>query len=477
MMEFIKKEDWNLMITSGFRQIQNSLTELDLDFVSSDMMITPNIIKMSDLLAILPNLLRLVYIVPQPELDSIGDFASMASLNDDRQQYLLKDLDLQLYQTNRRMIEPLLQHCGQLRRLVIQRCMDDFVDLLELYCPNLQILAYNYDTEEVAELDDMDGKTDGLRKLYFSGYSIGHQPRFDHRHIMSLILNNASTMDTIDIGNCSTITKSSDQPILSSSSSSSSSSYDSDNLRKMTNLKSLAIEYDGTHPVAESLLQSIPDYHALTMLNVSIKQNLPRFINNLIALQRPQQMLRLVLPTNKSNNDRTALLQLFQHYSALSTSSASLSSSSLSKKKKNTYITTFETLSLWDATDFLTDQMLNTISNINTITNIELISRSPGISPEGLNVFINKLSQKVTHFRLGGLDIVYDDHLIQLADKLKSLTHIKLEVLENITDYGLIVLMDRAIGLKSILISACPLITGTICSYAKLKHIEFIYEI
>ena len=468
MMEFIEKEDWNLMITSGFRQIQNTLTELELDFVSSNMMITPNIIKMSDLLAILPNLIRLVYIVPHLGLDSIGDFTSRTSLNDNRQQYPLKDLDLQLYQTNRRMIGPLLQHCGQLRRLVIQRCMDDFVDLLELHCPNLQIFAYNYDTEEVAELDkdDMEGKTDGLRKLYFSGYSIGHQPRFDHRHIMSLILNNASTMDTIDIGNCSTITISSDQRTLSSS-------YDSNNLRKMTNLKSLAIEYDGTHPVAESLLQSIPDYHALTMLNVSIKQNLPRFINNLIALQRPQEMLRLVLPTNKTNNDRAALLQLFQHYSALLTSSAS----SLSEKKKITYTTTLETLSLWDATDFLTDQMLNTISNINTITNIEVISRSPGISPEGLNVFINKLSEKMTHFRLGGLDIVNDDHLIQLADTLKNLTHIKLEVLENITDYGLIVLMDRAIRLKSILISTCPLITKTACSYAKLKRIEFLYEV
>ncbi|KAG2218105.1 hypothetical protein INT45_000028 [Circinella minor] len=453
-------EDWNLLITDGFRHIQNSLTELKLDLVSSNMMISPKMIKISDLLIILPHLIRLVYKVPDLELDLMGDFSSMSSFNDRSQGYPLKDLDLQLHPIHRRMIEPLLQHCSQLRRLALQICMDDFVDLLDLYCPNLRIIAYNYGIEEVVELDknEIGDKNDGLRKFYFSGYSISNQPRFDYRPIMSLILNNASTMDTINIGDWSTITQPSDQSILP---------YDTTHLKKMTHLKNLSIDYDGTHPVAESLLQYIPDYHALTTLDVCIQKNLPRFIDHLIAARRPQQTLRLMLPTNKTNDDHTALLELFQHYTVMSTQSASLS-----KNKNIAYTKTLETLRLWDATNFLTDQMLNTISNIKSITNIEMVSRSSGISPEGLNVFIRKLSEKMTDLRLGGLDIVDDDHLIQLADQLKSLTHLKLEVLENITDYGLIILMDRAIHLKSILISTCPLITETVLNYAKLKHIE-----
>ncbi|KAI7857952.1 hypothetical protein BDC45DRAFT_346832 [Circinella umbellata] len=459
MMELLIREDWNLLITSGFRRIQHSLTELKLDLAFSNILISPKMIKISDILNKLPHLIRLVYITPDLKLDSMGDFSSMSSLNDTNQGYPLKDLDLQLCRINRRMIEPLLQHCSQLRRLTIERCVDDFVDLLDLYCPNLQIIAYNYGAEKVAELNknEIDDKNDGLRKFYFSADSLEPQPRFDYRPIMSLILNNASTLDTIDIEDWSTITQPPDQSILP---------YDTTELKKMIHLKSFSIDYDGNHPVAESLLQSIPDYHALTTLNIYIQKSLPRFIDYLIAARRPQQTLRFILPTNKTNDDHTALLGLFQHYTDMLTQPSS------STNKNVTYTKTLETLGLWDATNFLTDQMLNTLSNIKSITNIEIISRSSGISPEGLNVFISKLSDKMTDFRLGGLDIVNDDHLIRLANQLKSLTHIKLEVLEHITDYGLIVLMDRAIHLKSILISTCPLITETAVNYANLKHIE-----
>ncbi|KAI7853087.1 hypothetical protein BDC45DRAFT_512263 [Circinella umbellata] len=451
------------LITMGIPQLGNTLTDLTLNFLRNEMDASI-VIKLSDLLFAAPKLKHLEYTVPQYLSNINGDFTRLATL-----EHPLIDLYLSPLETTRNSIEPLLKHCRQLRCLNVHYCMEDFTDLFETYCPNLQLLGYNFDdnlknrTRIICDnkfiSKDNIGQSrrhGGLKELYMADYSMTGMTKFQHS--ISLIKNNATTLEVININDFFSISK--HQQCGSSA---------MDDILGLPKLKNLTFGHsDEQHPIANLLLRSFSFSPALTTLRLSKEANLQTIIDSLLLLKRPLQNLKLALVNENSNNQ---LMRLFNYYISL-LSLSSLSSSPTPTTSPST--TTLAKIELSDEANHLTDKVLDIISNIKTIKCFDVYSESTKISREGLTRMFKKLNA-ITHVELGGFNFIDDKEIVVIAQILKDrLTHIRLYYLNNLTTFGVILLMEYATRLKNIIVSDCPMIEDTkaIEEFAKMKEID-----
>ncbi|KAG2223532.1 hypothetical protein INT45_000852 [Circinella minor] len=449
------------LITMVIPQLGNILTDLTLDFLGNETDAS-SIIKLSDLLFAAPKLKHLEYTVSKRLSNITGDFTRLTTL-----EHPLIDLHLNPLETTRISIEPLLKHCRQLRCLNVHYCMEDFTDLLKIYCPNLQLLGYNFDGElknrrriicdnkfisnDHVGLPQRHG---GLRELYMADYSMAGVTKF--QHFMSLIKNNATTLEVINIYDFRSISK---QQQYGPSAM--------DDILKLPKLKNLTIGIsDEQHPIASLLLRSFSFSPALTTLRLPKEANLQTIVDSLLSSKRPLQNLKLALVNENSNNQ---LMRLFNYYISLSSLSSYLTPTTSAATT-----TTLNTIELSDETNHLTNKVLDVISNIKTIKWFGIYSESTEISMEGLTRMFKKLNV-ITHVELGGFNFIDDKEIVVIAQILKDrLTHIRLYHLNNLTTFGVILLMEYATRLKNIFVSDCPMIEDTkaIEEFAKMKEID-----
>ena len=460
------------LIIAGIPQLGNTLTELELDFLGNKTGAS-RVIKLSDLLFAAPKLRHLEYTVPEHLSNIIGDFTRPIIL-----EHPLIDLHLSSFQTTRNSIEPLLKYCRQLRCLNLHYCMEDFTDLFETHCPNLQLLGYNFEENYSSAYGDDKLKNRrrsicdsqcssnnirrshhrlGLKELYMADYSMTGMAKF--QHFMSLIKDNAATLEVININDFLSISRQQQQ----------NGALLKDDILELTNLKNLTIGLSHEqHPVANLLLRSAFS-PTLNTLRLPKEANLRTTIDGLISLRRPLQNMKLALLGEENGNGQ--LIRLFRYYSSLS--SLSLRSSSFPQPISSP-ATTLDIIGLADEANELTDKVLDAVSDIKTIKRIDLYSESTNVSMEGLSMMFKKLDV-VTHVELGGFDFIDDKEIVVLGHILKDrLTHIRLYRLNGLTTFGVILLMEYATHLKNIIVSDCPMIEDTkaIEEFAKMREID-----
>ena len=467
------------LIMAGIPQLGNTLTELELDFLGNKTGAS-RVIKLSDLLFAAPKLRRLEYTAPEHLSNIIGDFTRSITL-----EHPLIDLHLSSFQTTRDSIEPLLKYCRQLRCLNLHYCMEDFTDLFETYCPNLQLLGYNFEENYSSAYGDDKLKNRrrsicdsqcssnnntsnsnirqyhrrlGLKELYMADYSMTGMTKF--QHFMSLIKNNAATLEVINIYDFLSISRQQQQ----------TGTLSMDDILELTNLKNITIGLSHEqHPVANLLLRSALVSPALNTLRLPKEANLQTTIDSLLSLRQPLQNLKLALLGEENGSDQ--LVRLLCHYSSLSSLSLPSSSSSLLTSSPATAL---HTIGLADEANELTDEVLDAISDIKTIKRIDVYSESSKVSMKGLSRMFKKLDV-VTHVELGGFDFIGDKEIVVLGHILKDrLTHIRLYRLNDLTTFGVILLMEYATHLENIIVSDCPVIEDTkaIEEFAKMKEID-----
>ncbi|KAG2219870.1 hypothetical protein INT45_000757 [Circinella minor] len=416
-------------ITTVLPRIGHSLTELELDlfYINNDAL---RAMKLGDILASAPHLTRLVYLTTESLSTVIGDLSTSANVEN---HHPLIDLELNTIHATRKEMEPLLKKCSQLRCLKLFIYEENITDLLESYCPHLQILFYNYNlgvepiipNEEYIQFKKAicavktTDLTRGLKVLDINWSPMNrveYEKKFNVSHyIPPLILNNQMTLKMVNITNCPKMPNLCNHPTL-----------------HMPNLKSLRIKAtEKNNNLQQLFLQSIPFFPNLHTLQVTDKQNFIPLVETLMTLQRPLKKLTLTLTEwdNNGENDQgnSLLIRLFQQYVTLQ------SSSSL-------HTTVLESINIQDWSDNLSDEVLNALSDIKTIRSISIYTRSPKISIEALtNLFKRLASEKVTFLEIGGLPNASDNDIIRFVDILKKhLTYIHLYDLDHLTAYGTI---------------------------------------
>ncbi|KAI7852862.1 hypothetical protein BDC45DRAFT_537064 [Circinella umbellata] len=448
--------------TTVLPRIGHSLTQLELDLFSIDTNAL-RAMNLSDILASAPHLTRLVYSTSESLSTAIGDFSALANVED---HHPLIDLELNAIYATRKETELLLKKCSQLRCLKLSIYQDNIADLLESYCPHLQILFYNYNLAAQSIIPDDEyiqfkkaicavkstDLTCGLKVLDVNWSAMNredYEKEFNTSHyVPPLILNNQETLKVINITNCPKMPNLRNQPL------------------HMPNLKSLKITTrEKNNKLQQLLLQSIPFFPNLHTLQVTDKQYFIPLVRALMTLQRPLKNLALTL--TKSDNDENGqgnslLIRLFQQYVALQSSSSQT--------------TILESISIQDWSDNLSDEVLNVLSDIKTIHSISIYTRSPKISIEALTNLFKKLSsEKVTLLEIGGLSNANDNDIIRWVDILKKhLTYIHLYELDHLTAYGTIMIMDKAKHLKKLNVNNCPLVRDATDSkrIANMKGID-----
>ncbi|KAI9264265.1 hypothetical protein BDA99DRAFT_508858 [Phascolomyces articulosus] len=441
------------LFSNAIQRIGNNLTRLKLEIPWVTITSSNITIKLMSLLDTCPNLIQLTYKLKNLESDDMdGD---IQPLTGSQKQYPLMELELYLHRTTRDVMEPLLKCCHRLQRLMLWNCMEDFMDLVDMYCPYLQILSYNTEEYEVMKLDKIKNyngtvESSGLRALY-GLYRFPDANSNPFWRPLSFIERNAATLDEITIWGIPDFREA--NGFLTNT--------QLPNLRKLR----IPIECEDNNPIVNQLLRYIPTCSALTTLQVGYCETLPKLVDSLIELQRPLQTLELQLLHKRelhNNEDERSLLRLFQYYASTTT-----------------VTTSFEKITLFEAGDYyiLTDKILDALSDIKTLTEVDVFSLSPKISGQGLQLFFNKLSAtKVTHVNLGNLTNCLDEHIITLAKSLQhSLTHIQLDALINITEYSILFLIQKAIHLNQITVNFCIYIDDNeiLVQHAKEKNIKY----
>ncbi|KAI9247515.1 hypothetical protein BDA99DRAFT_526088 [Phascolomyces articulosus] len=455
----------------------HTLTFLDLDLQHADF-------NIKDLLCGLPHLITLKFKANSgaPTMDNNNTTELSSSYNLSTMNHPLKDLALEVrsLQGTSTNAEVLIRQCHQLQRLVLNNCWDDYPsEFLEKFCPDLKILAYNYDDVDVDKLDNNNEKHNkkhrGLRKIYVSQSASFFQPNF--RYILQLIHTNKATLEVIDIGDTLTLEdppfdQFGQQPRHHPANINTEDIQEDTGYLELMNLKSLAIRYDKGHPIAALLFQSIPFYPALTTLKVPKGQNTHRIVDQLItSFEQPLQKLNFDITLEDEREDIAdmCLQRLFKHYAALASSPAP-------QPSPLPITSTLEAIHLKDSCGILTDNTLYTLSNIPTIRDFGLDSGSPNITVQGLYTFFKRRAKTLTHVSLTRLLYIRDADLIAFADLLTHVTHMKMEHLFCVFDHGIFSLIQKAVCLKTLIINDCPVASSqdAVISFAKSKRIENI---
>ncbi|KAI8139764.1 hypothetical protein BJV82DRAFT_243689 [Fennellomyces sp. T-0311] len=386
----------------------------------------------ADALLVCSNLKELAYKTNTWLSDALGDLSILQLSNP-----ALNSLQLQARSGNGigADIEPLLQKCQQLRRLVLDGCTNAVLDVIGKHCPTLELLGYNTD-DEVRDLNQDTGPSQpsGLRALS----STSGLDAIPMGELMPLLKNNMKTLDTIYVDICPENDPLDGTPYAD---------------LKFPNLK--ALKYwsdDNGGSIERILLQSIPSCTALTHFEALNTTIVCQVVDTLLTLP-PVRTLTLA-DTDESAAAHTNLVRLFQKYSVFSHTTPCLDT------------VCFRYCSSVD------DSVLDALGQVQTLRNITL-SGLDNVTAIGLNRFLAKLGTEVLSLALASMDSVTDSHLITLGT-MKGLSEIHLENLPHISNYGVIYMVDNANQLRGVLIKRCKWVTQQAVNHISWKvDVEF----
>ncbi|KAI9265075.1 hypothetical protein BDA99DRAFT_536567 [Phascolomyces articulosus] len=417
---------------SVLRQIRQTLTKLDINVFDNQNSITIRMILSS-----CESLTDLIYRTKCSLSNHMVDFTSL------QQHPSLINVELNVSTITGQDIEPIIQVCQQLRRLVMHYCDDTVYSIIaENSTPNLEILACNFPEDEEMPIPKLSEKkvllkqtaaTTGLKVLYLD-------PRVEipPSNVLPIVYKNRSTLQDIAL---------SMQPVSEDELRQIYAKYSYFTLPKVKMLM--------TQPllgIQEFMMQAI-QYSKLEEFYVASVHDMNLMVKTLLDMP-PLRILEIV--NVHDHTTTTALNQLLKKYAQLSVDS---SQSPLSLEK----ITFVYCRSVMDET-------LEALIHIKTLNCIELANLS-NTSTQGVKKLINNLGHQVKKIFLDEMDSVMDEEIESLGD-VNGLNTIILQNLCYITDDGVRNLVDKKSNLKStwtLQLTNCPRISHECLHYVKQK--------
>ncbi|KAG2218999.1 hypothetical protein INT45_007661 [Circinella minor] len=363
------------------------------------------------------------------------------------QHHSLVNLEIDSKNITGEIIEPILEQCQQLRRLVLRSCSISVLEtLVGTSTPNLELFCYNDGIDgsplpmlqEKKKEDEALQQQKGLRVIYTSYGETSVSPQA----LLPLIYKNRETLE--NLRGCMSDLPEAQIAVLHRR-------YPNFKLR---NLKHLAT-WLGPGIQEFMMRVAIQNSNVLSTLVVVGGYNLNLLLTALIN-RIPLSGLNIshVYLYHVTNDIIQLLIQLFTHYAESSSN--------------NTKSTSLNWIKLRYC-DLVTDDVLKKLSDIKTLHDIHL-GGLEYVSSVGILQFINKLGNQITHVFLHDMELVNDDIIIALGD-LDNLLLVKLEVLDDVTDKGVRTLIDnkkrKLRRLTTLEITECPLISQECISYAQ----------
>ncbi|KAI8148663.1 hypothetical protein BJV82DRAFT_271932 [Fennellomyces sp. T-0311] len=319
-------------------------------------------------------------------------------------------------------LEPLLQKCPSIRRLVIKPARPAALDRVLRLCPELEILGYNART--VPELSEEERKTKpaGLRSLRMPLFK---RP-FDYANIFPLLYKNKETLEDLQ-ANWIIGTGRIKWGLLRFQ-------HTDFSFRK---LRKLNVWFGrGTDDIQQLFWRAIRGCATLSDIDVKGALLFP-FVNMAIGLPC---LKSLRVEAGKGPN-------LQERYSDL----APLFNASLERF--------LEQVQLQD-TDAVTDGALTALAAVPTLKEITLINCTT-VTEKGLGRFFQALGK---HKNLAYLELAFmdcaEDRTIWMLATIPNLRVIKLKQLLNITDYGVLdmakLIAERKSPLQKLEVRGCP---------------------
>ncbi|KAG2210730.1 hypothetical protein INT45_000349, partial [Circinella minor] len=433
--------------TNALWQMRNTLTRLDI--TSTDY--KDNKIRISDLLFYCKNLQTLVMNVDCPLDAFIGEMENLAGPYN-----TLINVELSTSCTTGQVLKPLLQYCPKIRRLCLKGCTPDVVDIVdELYNDNLEIFAYNPNIE-VTSLEEKDKEfydgPPGLREIYASNG--GYGPQTDS--FLRLLRKNQKSLQTVYANTYMT----EEQEARGEPYPNFIPVYEEWYFERLQHLTYWPDVYNVTEAM---FLKSIKLCAAtsLEMFSVVCTPNIPMIVDTLMNAPPMDELNFSRIEYDDGNKYRraSAIVQLFKYYSELS---------SLDKTLRNI---------MFYYCDFITDDVLDILSQIKTIVYVRFTGTCTIPSHESLLVFLEKMGHQLTRVLFEDIDHIGDD-VLDLLCKMEYLENITLEKITEITEEGIINLAENARALCSLKIDDCIEISDETVSYInkRIKEVNYVWH-
>ncbi|KAI8139762.1 hypothetical protein BJV82DRAFT_716389 [Fennellomyces sp. T-0311] len=406
-----------MAVTTAFCNISAMLTKLELDLSESASGV---VISLLDLLHIFVNLKTLDYTVDCALPCVVGEPELLDGTHG------LVDLTLKSPLINGANLQPVLQQCPQLRRLVLTGCTSTIWNVVSEFCPQLEIIGCN-PKFPVVPLDHTQKTAPGLRHIW--ALAPKGATRLPAGDCLALVQRYMKTIETAHLH-----LSSADIPNLGSMFGD----------LKLDKLRRLIYCGEPSSDIEPLLLRSIQGCTALSNFCVAAPSNVELVVSTLLALP-PLKSLGIAYTV--ATDGHTSLKQLFDHYATISRRSASLESIMLR----------------WCSST--TDEVLSALAGIKSLQAIKFMGLSR-VTPQGLQGFFRVQSNNITTVTLVGMPSITDIHLIALGN-MKQLEVVNLEELEYITDDGIVNMMDRTSTIHSLSVVECSLVTESAIQYAR----------
>ncbi|KAI7856187.1 hypothetical protein BDC45DRAFT_534066 [Circinella umbellata] len=425
----IKRSLLNIIkVHAAFWKTRETLTILDLDLGSHRYLL-----RLAGLIMTCTNLTKLSFTTTQPLAKIIGNFSTV-----ERHEALI-DLQIKAKLITGQDIEPMLQYCQQIRRLVMNTCNETVFDVITRQADNLELLGYNPDAPNalIEELQTESKK--GLQKLYTNngGTSISA------KKILPLIYKNKATLVTL-YATIGSITETELWDLYST--------YPDFTL---DNIEGLSFWYEPG--IQQFMLRAIRNTTTLKKMDIVYLTDGEEVVT---ALKSLPILSKITLAQIHSTKSRPSLCRLFEHYRLFSVPSDF-------QKPLLKFVALHKS-------DAITDDLLLMLTNIKTLNEISLCDLK-NVSTEGFNRMISKLSDQLTWLKVKEMDLITDNIIVSIGD-LKKLWFLQLIDLKKVTDdgiYGLLAKVDTSI-LTKLVIENCPRITASRIATArrKLEEVE-----
>ncbi|KAI9265123.1 hypothetical protein BDA99DRAFT_579762 [Phascolomyces articulosus] len=484
----LSDEDQVLQTTAALREIQGTLTKLQIHIAS----VQGRHITIAHILTSCSGLTDLYYSTISRLSLQTGYFDEVPNY-----QHLVNLVLSKSVTSKEKDIQPILEKCQQLRRLVVNGWNESVLDTLARFpTPNLEILGilgYNpgYSAYSVPQLPSSQKK----KAIITTPHNNPHNQKNDTEEISSenrvggswglfvgeaavavsvsklwpFLYKNRETLKTIYIHM---------KPITTDELRSINIKYPDFYLYNITKLVAWV-----NHENTQNLIsQSIQNSSTLTNLTAIKPYNVSQFIDGTLVNLPQLKQLELQHWKNTNPDNTTDLIRLFNRFAQLS------SSSSIKPTNKNMYnnkpcYSVLQSLRLRWVDKMFTDDVLASITGIKSLCHIELTSINH-ITTEGLRKFFTSpLADQLKLVDIAFMDAVTDDVIISIGN-MKNVNTIWLQGLDFITDDSICSVVDKlALSNKNgkkwttLALFKCGSITQGCISYAKTKITRVVHNI
>ena len=424
--------------TNALWETRNTLAKLDI----TDTDCVDIKIRVSDLLFYCKNLQTLSINVTCSLDTFIGEMEYL-----DGSYNTLIDVELKTSHTTGQSLRPLLQYCPKIRRLCLKQCTPDVVDVVdELHNENLEIFAYNPNFK-ITSLEEKDKEfydgPPGLREIYSSNGGFGAPTdsflrllRKNQKSLQIVFANMSITQEQEDRGEPYPNFK----PV-----------YEQWHFERLQELHYWPDIYNVTPTMYLESIKFCTSTSLKRFAAVSAP-NIPIIVDTLMKLPPVEHIEFFYVEYDDDNNyERSlALVELLETYAAL-------------PPFKQTLHT------IWFGyCDFITNDVLDTITQIKTIKIVYFTGTCTVPSHESFLLFLQKIGHQLIEVMFVNIDHIGDD-VLNLLCEMEHLETITLDRITEITEEGIKRLVDNAKTLRDLTLDDCIVLSDDTISYINKK--------